>query len=233
MKRTLFIALIVALVGLATDARAQGKLNVVGTTEDLAAIAQEVGGDRITIDSLAKGYQDPHFVEAKPSFILKLQKADLLIVVGQLEIGWLPPLIQQSRNAKVQAGAGPYLDASLREFSTFRQARSPRHGRLQAGTALLLDPRTANHRRDIAASCRSTAQRQGVSFDQRLADFTNRVNDGVKAGRRRWRPRNVKVVTYTGRIRAPWIASVSGGRLCRASAGHSPSPATRSISFRR
>ena len=84
------------------------------TTEDLASIAREVGGDRITVDSIARGYQDPHFVEAKPSFILKLQRADLLVVVGrELEIGWLPPLIQQSRNAKIQPGANGYLDASL------------------------------------------------------------------------------------------------------------------------
>ena len=93
---------------------AQSKLNVVASTEDLASIAREIGGDRVTIDFIARGYQDPHFVEAKPSFILKLQKADLLIVVGrELEIGWLPPLIQQSRNAKVQVGANGYLDASL------------------------------------------------------------------------------------------------------------------------
>ena len=100
--------------GFALWAQAQSKLNVVATTEDLAAIAREVGGDRITVDSIAKGYQDPHFVEAKPSFILKLQKADILILVGRdLEIGWLPPLIQQSRNSKVQVGADGYLDASL------------------------------------------------------------------------------------------------------------------------
>ena len=93
---------------------AQSKLNVIATTEDLAAIAREVGGDHITVDSIAKGYQDPHFVEAKPSFILKLQKADVLILVGrELEIGWLPPLIQQSRNSKIQAGGPGYLDASL------------------------------------------------------------------------------------------------------------------------
>ena len=60
-------------------AQAQGKLNVIATTEDLAAIAREVGGDRITVESIARGYQDPHFVEAKPSFILKLQKADILV----------------------------------------------------------------------------------------------------------------------------------------------------------
>src|SRR5215475_13667634 len=95
-------------------AHAQGQLNVVTATEDLASIAREVGGDRITVEAIARGYQDPHFVEAKPSFILKLQKADVLIVVGlELEIGWLPPLIQQSRNGKIQIGAPGYLDASL------------------------------------------------------------------------------------------------------------------------
>src|SRR5512146_3437905 len=93
---------------------AQGKLNVMTTTEDLAAIAREVGGDRVTVEAIARGYQDPHFVEAKPSFILKLQRADVLILVGrELEIGWLPPLIQQSRNSKIQVGAAGYLDASL------------------------------------------------------------------------------------------------------------------------
>ena len=94
---------------------AQGKLNVVTSTEDLAAIARDVGGDRISVEPIARGYQDPHFVEAKPSFILKLQKADLLIAVGrELEIGWLPPLVQQSRNRKIQPGAEGYLDASTK-----------------------------------------------------------------------------------------------------------------------
>src|SRR5690348_7221145 len=89
------------------------KLNVITSTTDLAALAQEVGGDKIQAESIAKGYQDPHFVEAKPSFLLKLRQADLLIVVGlQLEIGWLPPLINQSGNARIQVGAAGYLDAS-------------------------------------------------------------------------------------------------------------------------
>src|SRR6187401_2906922 len=92
----------------------QSKLNVIATTEDLASIAAEVGGDHITVESIAKGYQDPHFVEAKPSFIVKLTKADVLILVGrELEIGWLPVLINQSRNSKIQQGAPGYLDASL------------------------------------------------------------------------------------------------------------------------
>src|SRR4249920_2773388 len=89
---------------------AASKLNVVTSTEDLSAIGREIGGDHITIESIAKGYQDPHFVEPKPSFLLKLQKADLLAVVGlQLEIGWLPPLITQSGNPKIQPAAAGYL----------------------------------------------------------------------------------------------------------------------------
>src|SRR6187401_1071221 len=103
-----------AMTLIASIAQAEDKLTVITTTEDLASIAREVGGDRITVEPIARGYQDPHFVEAKPSFILKLQKADILVAVGrELEIGWLPPLIQQSRNAKVQVGGSGYVDASL------------------------------------------------------------------------------------------------------------------------
>src|SRR5436305_6143950 len=110
MKRV-FAFLLVLAAGATSNAAS--KLNVIGSTEDLAGLAREVAGDHINVDSIAKGYQDPHFVEPKPSFLLKLTKADLLIVVGlQLEIGWLPPLITQSRNPKIQPGAAGYLDMS-------------------------------------------------------------------------------------------------------------------------
>jgi zinc/manganese transport system substrate-binding protein len=101
------------LILLLSDLAEGKKLNVVTATTDMAALAQEVGGDRISVEAIAKGYQDPHFVEAKPSFLLRLRQADLLITVGlQLEIGWLPPLITQSGNPRIQVGAGGYLDAS-------------------------------------------------------------------------------------------------------------------------
>ena len=84
------------------------------TTEDLASLAREVGGDKITVVALAKGYQDPHQVDPKPSFILEVSRADVLIAVGrELEIGWLPALVNSSRNAKIQPGGNGYLDASL------------------------------------------------------------------------------------------------------------------------
>jgi ABC-type Zn uptake system ZnuABC Zn-binding protein ZnuA len=110
-------ALLRAFVLIATvcvpPASAENKLQIMTATTDLAALAQEIGGDKVDVESIARGYQDPHFVEAKPSFLLKLRKADLLIVVGlELEIGWLPPLITQSTNPKIQVGAPGYFDAS-------------------------------------------------------------------------------------------------------------------------
>src|SRR5882724_7082165 len=106
-SRRLFLVGSVCLLATSLAIPVQAKkLNVVTATTDMAALAQEVGGDRISVESIAKGYQDPHFVEAKPSFLLKLRQADLLIVVGlQLEIGWLPPLITQSGNSRIQVGA--------------------------------------------------------------------------------------------------------------------------------
>jgi len=113
-KRILTGLLTLALLNCLSPAvQAANKLNVVTATTDLASLVQEIGGDRVEVDSIARGYQDPHFVEAKPSFLLKLRKTDLLVIVGlELEIGWLPPLIQQSGNPKIQVGAPGYLDAS-------------------------------------------------------------------------------------------------------------------------
>ncbi|MGB7846679.1 MAG: metal ABC transporter substrate-binding protein [Candidatus Acidiferrum sp.] len=109
----LFAALALLGTVCAPPARADNKLNIITATTDLAALAQEIGGDKVTVESIARGYQDPHFVEAKPSFLLKLRHADLLIVVGlELEIGWLPPLINQSTNPKIQVGGPGYFDAS-------------------------------------------------------------------------------------------------------------------------
>ena len=88
-------------------------VRVVTSLQDFASLAQTVGGKRVEAFSLAKGYQDPHFVEPKPSFVLKLSRANLLIVAGlEMEIGYLPPLLDQSRNARIRPGAPGYLDAS-------------------------------------------------------------------------------------------------------------------------
>ncbi len=92
---------------------AYAKLNVVATTTNLAAIASEVGGDLISLKTLARGDQDPHFMEPKPSFVAAVGQADLVIAVGlDLEIGWLPVLLTQSRNPKIQKGNAGYMESS-------------------------------------------------------------------------------------------------------------------------
>src|SRR5439155_15459036 len=88
-----------ALLCLALVVRADAKLNVVATLPDYAAIAREIGGDKVDVTSLAKPTEDPHFVDARPSFVVKLRTADVLIDGGaELEVGWLPPPLQNARN---------------------------------------------------------------------------------------------------------------------------------------
>lgn len=109
MKTTFSLILTTLLLA----ASAQAKLNVVATTADLGAIAREIGGDAITLTTLAKPTEDPHFVDAKPSFIVKLNRADVVIEGGaELEIGWLPALLDQSRNEKLAAGAPGHVICS-------------------------------------------------------------------------------------------------------------------------
>jgi zinc/manganese transport system substrate-binding protein len=113
VPRRSFLVLFCALLLGALPAFAAGKLQIVTTTTDLAAIAREIGGERVDVLAIAAGFQDPHFVDAKPSYLLKLQKADLFVEVGlELEVGWAPQLLENSRNARVQPGGAGFVDAS-------------------------------------------------------------------------------------------------------------------------
>ena len=107
--KCLFSLLVLALAGIAHSE----PIRIVTSIETFADLARTVGGDNVKTESLARGYQDPHFVEAKPSLLIPLSKADLLVYAGlDLEIGWLPPLVQGSRNSRIQPGAKGNLDAS-------------------------------------------------------------------------------------------------------------------------
>jgi zinc/manganese transport system substrate-binding protein len=112
MIRRIGLVLLTALATLAPrSARAQ--LKVVTSTTDLYDIAREVGGNKITASHIGEGYQDPHFIEAKPSFVLQLRNADVWAFVGlDLEIGWMPLLLDGARNPKIRQGGSGYLDAS-------------------------------------------------------------------------------------------------------------------------
>lgn len=94
--------------------RSPKTLNVVTTLPDLRSITEEIGGDRVDVISIATGYQNPHFVDPKPSHILKLSRADMFVTVGlDLTLGWVPPLLTSSRNARIQPGAPGYVDTSI------------------------------------------------------------------------------------------------------------------------
>jgi ABC-type Zn uptake system ZnuABC Zn-binding protein ZnuA len=197
------VFLAMSILGVFPTAVAAKKLNVVTSTTDMAALAQEVGGDHINVESIARGYQDPHFVEAKPSFLLKLRQADLLITVGlQLEIGWLPPLITQSGNARIQVGAAGYLDASqfaeILEIPTGVVTRAMGDVHPLGNPHYWLDP---DNGRRIA---RGLAQKMGELdpgdnsyFQERLQDFDKRLSAAEQKWDSEMAPfRGRKIVTY-------------------------------------
>ena len=201
-KLSVVVAAMAALF-VAASAYAQGTLRVVTSTEDLASITREVGGDRVDVTALARGYQDPHFVDPKPSFILTVNRADLYIAVGRdLELGWLPPLITSSRNAEVQPGASGYLDVSrnvrILEIPTGQITRAMGDVHPLGNPHYWLDP---GNGRLIAAAVRDKltelSPTDAASFAQRYDDFDRRLS----AAERRWDSvmapyEGAKLVTY-------------------------------------
>ncbi len=167
-------------------ASAAKTLRVVTSTQDMAALASEVGGDRVSVEAIARGYQDPHFVEPKPSFILKLNRADVLIAVGlQLEIGWLPPLITQSRNSKLQPGGKGYLDAS--QFVEILQKPVGQVSRAMGDVHPLgnphywLDPENGRRiAQGLAANFSDLLPDGAAYFQQRFEDFSVRLTEAKK-----------------------------------------------------
>ncbi len=201
MKRMLTI--LIAALALTAGAVQAAPLKVVTTIADLGSLTKEVGGDRVDITAIARGYQDPHFVEPKPSFLLLLRNAELLEVVGlELEIGWLPPLLDQSRNANIQVGGRGYLDVStgveILDRPTGVVNRSMGDVHPMGNPHYWLDP--ANAVRIAIQIERKLEQLRPADapyFQQRLNDFKLRINDANKRWLAEFAPyRGAKVVTY-------------------------------------
>jgi ABC-type Zn uptake system ZnuABC Zn-binding protein ZnuA len=197
------VAVIAAISLFFPSLAAANKLNVITATTDLAALVQEVGGDKVNVESMAKGYQDPHFVEAKPSFLLKLRHADLLVVVGlQLEIGWLPPLITQSGNSRIQVGASGYLDAS--QFAEILEIPQGSITRAMGDVHPLgnphywLDPDNGCRvAKGIAGKLGEMDPQDAAYFQQRFQDFERRLVEADKKWQADMKPfRGRKVITY-------------------------------------
>ncbi|MCI0656948.1 MAG: metal ABC transporter substrate-binding protein [Acidobacteria bacterium] len=202
MKRltALFFALLFAPAGAAV---AMAKVRIVSTLEDFASISQSIGGDLIEAYALAKGYQNPHFVDAKPSFILKLSKADLLIVAGlDLEIGYLRPLIDQSRNAKIHPGNSGYLDASVgcdileRPVGQVTRAMGDVHP--YGNPHYWTDPNNGRIiARSIAAKLSEIDPANRAAYEKNLAAFEAKLAEKDKEWMAKMAPySNAKIVTY-------------------------------------
>jgi ABC-type Zn uptake system ZnuABC Zn-binding protein ZnuA len=183
--------------------RAESKIQIMTATTDLAALAQEVGGDKVDVESVARGYQDPHFVEAKPSFLLKLRRADLLIVVGlELEIGWLPPLITQSTNPKIQVGAPGYFDASrfakILEIPTGAVTRAEGDVHPQGNPHYWLDPENGLRiAKGIADKLSQMRPGDSAYFEQRYSAFEQKLKQADQQWQAQMKPyAGRKIVTY-------------------------------------
>jgi zinc/manganese transport system substrate-binding protein len=193
------VALIASLSGSAPFVR---RLNVVATTPDLAALARAIGGDAVDVKALAKPTEDPHFVDAKPSHIVTLNRADVLIEGGaELEVGWLPPLLESARNDRIAAGAPGRISASrgvtlLEVPSTLDRSMGDVHA--LGNPHFLIDP--VNVRlivRQIADHLAQVDPADAGLFQANLQKFTATLDAKLADWQKQLAPyRGAKIVTY-------------------------------------
>ena len=193
-------AALIAVSGVGTSP--PKKLNVVATTPDFAALAREIGGDLVEVTALAKPTEDPHFVDAKPSHLVTLNRADVLIEGGaELELGWLPPLLDNARNGRIAAGAPGRIVASqgitmLEVPATFDRSKGDVHS--LGNPHFLLDPlnakiiaaQIADHFGQVnpaaAETFKANLKRFDATADQKLAEWQKQLEPY----------RGAKIVTY-------------------------------------
>ncbi|MBI5366370.1 MAG: zinc ABC transporter substrate-binding protein [Planctomycetes bacterium] len=179
------IAFLVALAALAllpASAAAADQLKVVATLQDLAAIATAVGGDRVEVTAVASGVQDPHFVDPKPSYIVKLRDADLLLVNGlELEIGWVPPLVEGARNPRINPGAPGYVDCSrnipVLELPSGQVSRAEGDVHPLGNPHYLTDPLNGKIVAEtVAAAFAAAAPASADYFEERKKEFQSAID---------------------------------------------------------
>lgn len=181
---------------------ATSQIKVVTTLTDLKSITDFIGGDRVDVFAIATGYQNPHFVDPKPSYILKLSRADMFVTVGlDLEIGWVPPLLNSARNAKIQKGGEGYADASL-NIPLLQVPASVNRGEgdihIYGNPHYWLDPING---KIIAQNIFNTLVRidpeHRESYEANLSRFVQTIDTKVKEWMAKVAPfRNTKVIAY-------------------------------------
>ena len=199
--RTKLILIITVLIGTITNSNA-GTVKVVTTTSDMKSIAELVGGKNVSVTSIATGYQNPHFVDPKPSYIISLTKADLFVTVGlDLETGWSPQLLTSSRNTKIQKGSQGYVDASegvilLQVPSSANRAEGDIH--IYGNPHYWLDPINGKTiARNIANGLERVDPSNKAVYETNLKAFTAKVDSMVKIWQARMAPyKGSKIIAY-------------------------------------
>src|SRR3954462_4928659 len=202
-SKKLFKSAFLGLTALfAAGSIAGAQLRVVATTPDLASVAREVAGDRANVVALAKATEDPHFVDAKPSFVVTLNRADALVEGGaELELGWLPPLLENSRNSKIAAGAPGHIVASegirvLEIPTSFDRSKGDIHS--LGNPHFMIDPVAAKTvARNIANHLGQIDPKNAAAYNANLAKFNGRIDAKLAAWQQQLAPyRGAKIVTY-------------------------------------
>jgi zinc/manganese transport system substrate-binding protein len=198
-----FLLALVALLTVGAARPAHAKLKVVTSIETFADFARIIGGDRVDVQSLSKGYTDPHFVEPKPSLVIALNRADLLVHVGlELEIGWLPPLVLGARNERIAAGAPGNLDISTEipvlDVPTAKVDRSMGDIHPSGNPHYWVPPENAGIiAREIATRLKQLDGAGAATYDRNLHAFEAELQKRQKGWEAQAAPlRGVKVVTY-------------------------------------
>jgi ABC-type Zn uptake system ZnuABC Zn-binding protein ZnuA len=216
----------------ATGASAAAQLRVVATTPDLGSIAKEIGGDKVTVVALAKPTEDPHFVDAKPSHIVTLNRADALIEGGaELELGWLPPLLENSRNGKIAAGAPGRIVASegvrmLEVPTSFDRSKGDVHS--LGNPHFLIDPVNVKIiARNIAGHFSQIDPKNAATYNGNLSRFNAKLDTKFAGWQKQLAPyRGARIVTYHKDF--PYLAERFGLTIVdelEAKPGIAPSPA--------
>lgn len=191
-----------AVFGLFVPHQVFGKLRVVSTIQDFAYFASKIGGDELEVSSILKGYQDPHFANAKPSYMVALARADLVLAVGlDLEIGWLPLVLQGARNPKIMPGEKGYLDCS--QFITPIEVppagadRSKGDLHPKGNPHYWLDPvRAIEVAKGIAQRMKELSPAESQRFDKGLENLINEITEAKNEVERLLSDKTQTIVTY-------------------------------------
>lgn len=197
-KIILFIILLVLIHPLAF-----AKLKIVTTTTDLAALAKEVGGNLVEVKSLIRGSQDPHYIEPKPSYATMMNKADLFVAMGlSLEVGWVPTLLPQSRNPKIQRGhkgfIEPYQGLKILEIPTGEIDRSGGDIHPEGNPHYLLDPRNGIFvAKNLANKIANLDPANNATYQKNYKRFAKDMRGKIAAWNKKLaRFKDTKVITH-------------------------------------